>query len=179
MAGATIATWVKVRTKTGLTSRPISHKYEGGAGFEKGQVITQSEYNAIVANRKEKEKSGNAIGSFSELEKRWKGASEDAFREDIPAAKISMRGQGKRVKGMVMGGMASLHQTPVVSVLAKLPLSKTEKQEVSLLDRFDQRNYAKARGTGLNHDQSMVITYKLMDGAGLSEAYSAMKKLSK
>jgi len=54
MAGATVATWVKVRTKTGLTSRPISHKYEGGAGFEKGQVITQSEYEAIKANRTEK-----------------------------------------------------------------------------------------------------------------------------
>ena len=54
MAGATVATWVKVRTKTGLTSRPISHKYEGGAGFEKGQTITQSEYNEIKANRSQK-----------------------------------------------------------------------------------------------------------------------------
>jgi hypothetical protein len=54
MVGATVATWVKVKTKTGLTSRPISHKHEGGAGFEKGQVITQSEYDTIKANRSEK-----------------------------------------------------------------------------------------------------------------------------
>lgn len=54
MAGATVATWVKVRTKTGLTSRPISHKYEGGANYEKGQVITQSEFNEIKASRGEK-----------------------------------------------------------------------------------------------------------------------------
>jgi hypothetical protein len=54
MAGATIATWVKVRTKTGLTSRPISHKYEGGANYAPGQTITQSEYDTIKANRGEK-----------------------------------------------------------------------------------------------------------------------------
>lgn len=54
MAGATVATWVKVRTKSGVTARPISHKYEGGADYEKGQIITQSEYEAIKANRTEK-----------------------------------------------------------------------------------------------------------------------------
>ena len=51
MAGATVATWVKVRTKTGFTSRAISHKYEGGANYEKGQVIAQSEYEAIKGKR--------------------------------------------------------------------------------------------------------------------------------
>ena len=51
MAGTTVATWVKVKTKTGLTSRPISHKYEGGANYEKGQIITQSEYEAIKGKR--------------------------------------------------------------------------------------------------------------------------------
>jgi len=37
MAGATVVTRVKGRTKTGLTSRPISHKYAGGANYEKSQ----------------------------------------------------------------------------------------------------------------------------------------------
>lgn len=54
MAGTTVATWVKVKTKTGFTARPISHKYEGGASFEPGQVITQSEYQKLKAEGNQK-----------------------------------------------------------------------------------------------------------------------------
>lgn len=67
MAGTTVATWVKVKTKTGMTSRPISHKYEGGAGYSPGEVITQSEYEKLKAegnkNREQSksEKSETAI----------------------------------------------------------------------------------------------------------------------
>lgn len=57
MAGKGIATWVKVKNSKGLTPRPISHKYEGGASFEQGQVITQSEYQKLKSegNKKREE----------------------------------------------------------------------------------------------------------------------------
>lgn len=54
MAGTTVATWVKVKTKSGFTSRPISHKYEGGASYEPGQVITMSEYQKLKAEGNQK-----------------------------------------------------------------------------------------------------------------------------
>lgn len=62
MAGTTVATWVKVKNSKGLTSRPISHKYEGGASFEPGQVITQSEYQKLKSEgnqKREETKTGN------------------------------------------------------------------------------------------------------------------------
>lgn len=125
MAGATVATWVKVRTKTGLTSRPISHKYEGGANYEKGQTITQSEYNAIVANRKEKEKSGSAIAAKRPIEQQEK----DFFDLGIPLdSKIP----------------------PMIDSLKKIASDsgiKIDKETNRLLSSGDARDYVKAEKT--------------------------------
>lgn len=54
MAGKGVATWVKVKNSKGLTPRPISHKYEGGASFDPGQVITMSEYQKLKAEGNQK-----------------------------------------------------------------------------------------------------------------------------
>ena len=64
MAGKGVATWVKVKTKSGFTSRPISHKYEGGTSFESGQVITMSEYQKLKAEGNQKRGEGKAIASI-------------------------------------------------------------------------------------------------------------------
>jgi hypothetical protein len=50
MAGPSIGTWVKVKTKTGLTPRVIPNK-DGGGQYSQGQVITQSEFNELRQKR--------------------------------------------------------------------------------------------------------------------------------
>lgn len=45
-----------------MTSRPIYHKYEGGASYEPGQVITMSEYQKLKSEgnqKREETKAGN------------------------------------------------------------------------------------------------------------------------
>jgi hypothetical protein len=51
MAGPSIGTWVKVRSKSGgTTPRVLAKKYGGGA-YDQGEVITQSEYEKYKQNR--------------------------------------------------------------------------------------------------------------------------------
>jgi hypothetical protein len=53
MAGPSIGTWVKVRSKSGgTTPRVLAKKYGGGA-YQQGQVITQSEYESYKKQRAE------------------------------------------------------------------------------------------------------------------------------
>ena len=59
MAGATVATWVKVRTKNGLKSMPISLK-DGGGNFIKGQTITESELREVLKKKGDRLSGGSS-----------------------------------------------------------------------------------------------------------------------
>ena len=91
MAGATVVTWVKVKTKTGLTSRPIPTSW--GAIPEKGSVITLSQY-------LEAKKSGMEAKELSKRIEKKSGISyqelENNMRQSIDA--IPARFNRKREK---------------------------------------------------------------------------------
>ena len=79
MAGATVATGVKVRTKTGLTSRPISHKYEDGASYARGDTITQSEYERIKSRGDTKRKSLKELSDAKKMKETEKSVEADTY----------------------------------------------------------------------------------------------------
>lgn len=91
MAGTTVATWVKVKTKTGMTARPISHKYEGGAGYDPGQVITQSEYEKLKAegnkNRENAKAQPSQSASLPKTETEPGVAAQSPLRDSLVAIK--------------------------------------------------------------------------------------------
>jgi hypothetical protein len=53
MAGPSIGTWVKVRSKSGGTTPRVLAKKFGGGEYQQGQVITQSEYESYKKQRAE------------------------------------------------------------------------------------------------------------------------------
>lgn len=103
MAGATVATGVKVRTKTGLTSRPISHKYEDGASYARGDTITQSEYERIKSRGDTKRKSLKELSDAKKIEssspvnsnarKRGNTIGADVKKESDMSGKVLSRGK--------------------------------------------------------------------------------------
>lgn len=65
MAGPSIGTWVKVRSKSGGTTPRVLAKKFGGGAYQQGQVITQSEYNSYKKDRAEAKKAETSASSGS------------------------------------------------------------------------------------------------------------------
>lgn len=72
----------------------------------------------------------------------------------------TMRGQGKRVKGMVRGGMASVPQgkKTYTSIIGKL--EGEERREAGLLETHEQHAYVKAREAGIPHEHAMTWAWE-------------------
>ena len=161
MAGATVATWVKVRTKSGLTARPISHKYEGGANYEKGQVITQSEYEAIKANRKESEKSGKSNNAPSG----GGTITASAVSSNLPLRQ-SVQGSGNRAErrmgGNPMGGGFTKFESKQggslkdglsrLSIVEKRAKAQKKAAETRAANKAKQAKADAARSSGVKFD---------------------------
>jgi len=173
MAGATVATWVKVRTKTGLTSRPISHKYEGGANYEKGQVITQSEYNDIKANRGEKVSSLKEKSTESSLEAtRQALIKAGAKEEDLRNLSASQ---------LVLVKTGALVDTPQEKAMAKAKKSaqkKAQEKGLEFPERAWERNYREKNNIEIPDDfisQFDIPKQLMIYHTGFNEAGSAAK----
>jgi hypothetical protein len=90
MAGPSIGTWVKVRNKSGrTTARVIANKF--GGGHKRGEVITQSEYNAYKKDRAEIMSKGND-----------EGARKNSLRRQL--AEFGPRNAKKPAKGLQRRG---------------------------------------------------------------------------
>jgi hypothetical protein len=69
----------------------------------------------------------------------------------------SMRGQGKRVGGMVRGSMgARTGRTFEIDVQATFGLSEAEAEEVELLGDWDFPRYRRYREDGLAHAEALA-----------------------
>lgn len=152
MAGPSIGTWVKVRNKSGrMTSRVIPNKF-GGAKYEQGQVITQSEYNAYKAKRddikseiavgKAESKGIDVADPVSKKSKR-KPSSVPSINKTLPIGKsniidysIDARkqiiSQSRKMDDPALGwldvvtGVSYAHQTGRLSPSAQLALYKVK-----------------------------------------------------
>jgi hypothetical protein len=65
MAGPSIGTWVKVRSKSGGTTPRVLAKKFGGGAYQQGQVITQSEYESYKRQRADAKKGISDSSQFT------------------------------------------------------------------------------------------------------------------
>lgn len=162
MAGATVATWVKVKTKSGLTSRPISHEYEGGSGYEPGQVITMSEYQKLKAegNQKRDNKKQSAVIASPATEilttpkkKRSPGRSQKSFMgglmsaaEDQENAEVNRSTRRQNRAAKKQPSVPTPQNKP--SRTPKTSLSKQEKKDILLKNKKELEAHYKDSGQG-------------------------------
>ena len=155
MAGATVATWVKVKTKSGLTSRPISHKYENGASYAPGQAITQSEYNEIKANRSEKVSTmkeraiATTENSTPPNKKQSRGLSQKDFMKGLASesdAQLATKKTSKKTAKKQSTLKSVLTPPSKPSRTPKTSLSKQEKTQILLRNKKELRARYEANG---------------------------------